>query len=95
MTLRLVVALVLLLVAASCGMASTAALWRMVEEVNPKLPENDKFDPMWWAFPKYLRLFREYRRLYPSGRLVRRFWSLVTAMFASLLGMAFLFGFFR
>jgi hypothetical protein len=95
MTVRLVVALVLLLVVVACGMASTFAAWRIVEEVNPRLPENEKFDPVGWTFPKQLRLFREYRRLYPSGRLVSRFWFLVTAMFTSLLGIAWLVGFFR
>jgi hypothetical protein len=94
MTMRLVAALVLLLAGVGSAIAATSVSWKMVEQVNSRLPDNERFDSVWWAFPKYLRLFRQYRRLYPSGRLVSHFWYLQTAMLVSLVGVAWLVGFF-
>jgi len=43
----------------------------MVDEVNRKLPEDQQFEHLFWYPTKSLRLIREYKRLYPNGRLNR------------------------
>jgi hypothetical protein len=43
-------------------------LWKMVEAINRWRPEGDQVDYFWWALPKSLRVFEEYRTLYPDGK---------------------------
>jgi hypothetical protein len=52
---------------AVCGVASTVKLQRIVADVNSKLPADQQFSPLWWHAAKVLRLFNDYRRLYPDG----------------------------
>jgi hypothetical protein len=65
----------------------------IVEAVNAKLPTADQFGELGWGPIKTLRLHREYRRLYPDGRLVTRCGILSMAMLLSLVAAATLFGF--
>jgi hypothetical protein len=81
MTLRLAFTLVLLLCVGACGLASTINGFAIVEAVNAKLPEREQFDSLWWGPSKTSRLRREYRRLYPEGKLLRRQSVLGGAMF--------------
>ena len=81
MTLRLAFALVPLLCVGALGLASTINGFAIVEAVNAKLPEREQFDPFWWGPSKSFRLRREYRRLYPEGKLLRRQNVLAGAMF--------------
>ena len=85
MTLRLAFTFVLALCGGALGLASTINQFAMVEAVNAKLPEREQFDPFWWGPSKTSRLRREYRRLYPEGKLIRRQSVLATAMFVCLL----------
>jgi hypothetical protein len=52
-----------------CGLLSTFAGYEMMDKVNAKLPKEDQFDPLGWYWSTTRRLHREYKRLYPSGRL--------------------------
>ena len=54
------------------GVSSTVTGMQMVQAVNAKLPVNERFAEFGWYLSKTQRLFREYRRLYPAGTLVRR-----------------------
>jgi 4-hydroxybenzoate polyprenyltransferase len=54
------------------GIAMNAAYWAMVDKVNAKLPKDQQFSHPGWWFGKYQRLHREYRRLFPSGDLLRK-----------------------
>jgi hypothetical protein len=92
MTLRFASAFVLLLCVGAFGLASTINQFAMVEAVNERLPSREQFDPFWWGPAKILKLQREYRRLYPDGRLLRRQGFLVAAMFVCILLTALLFG---
>jgi hypothetical protein len=75
------------IVVLACAILSTVTQNRMVNEVNSQLPTDARFSPFGWYLSKTLRLFGEYRRLYPSGSLIRRFrWLAVGAS----LGMALL-----
>ncbi len=57
---------------AGLGIASALNQWAMVDAVNTQLPEQERFEPLGWWFGKAARLSQEYRRLFPSGPLLRR-----------------------
>lgn len=44
-------------------------LMMMIGEINRKREEGDLVSYFGFTFPKMLRVFAEYRRTYPSGRL--------------------------
>jgi len=85
MTFRLAFTFALLLCVGAFGLASTITGFAIVEAVNAKLPEREQFDPFWWGPSKTSRLRREYRRLYPEGKLLRRQSVLAAAMFVCIL----------
>jgi hypothetical protein len=85
MVIKLATAFVLLLCVGGLGLASTIAQFAMVDAVNEKLPKSEQFDPFWWYPPKTVKLFLAYRRLYPTGRLLRRQVILGTTMLVCLL----------
>jgi hypothetical protein len=92
MTFRLAFTFALALCVGAFGLASTITQFAMVEAVNAKLPEREQFDPFWWGPSKTSRLRREYRRLYPEGKLLRRQNVLGAAMFACILLAALVLG---
>ena len=79
---------------AICGLLSTIASFEMVDQVNRRLAKEDQFGELGWYPAKAMRLHREYKRLYPSGRLSRRVRVLGGLMFFCLLICAWSFGFF-
>ena len=93
MTVRLTVAFVFLLCVSGFGLAASINYIAIVTAVNAKLPTADQFGELGWGPIKTLRLHREYRRLYPDGRLVMRGGILSLAMLLSLVVAATLFGF--
>jgi hypothetical protein len=92
MTLRLAFTFVLVLCVSAFGLASTITQFAIVEAVNAKLPAGEQFDPFWWGPSKTFRLRREYRRLYPEGKLLRRQSVLTAAMFVCILLAALVLG---
>jgi hypothetical protein len=64
-------AIVLLVLAVSCFALSTFILWREIDEINRKLSDEEQISHLWIYTDKSLRIKREYRRLYPNGRLER------------------------
>ena len=50
-----------------CGLAANVGVWKMVAEVNARLPEAGKFSWLWWTWGKYMRLWREHKRLCPES----------------------------
>jgi hypothetical protein len=70
MTVRIILAVSALLGVGAFGLIGTLAHEEMVDKVNEKLPERERFQPLGWYWPKSQRLRREYRRLYPGGRLI-------------------------
>ncbi len=73
---------------------STFASFEMVDKVNDKLPETEKFDHLSWYFSKRLRLNRKYRMFYPDGQLLLRVRILTVLMFVCGLVAAWGIGFF-
>ncbi|MCU1268180.1 MAG: hypothetical protein JWM21_4498 [Acidobacteria bacterium] len=96
MTVRLIALSAFVLGAGGFGIASTVNQWAIIDAVNAKLPSDDQFGYLGWYQAKILRLHREYRRLHPDGRLLKRagvyamlmWFCLVVAM--GLIGFGFL-----
>src|ERR1700731_15134 len=84
MTTRAIVGIIALLCGMACGIIGTFTIFEMVRQVNGKLPAGEQFAPLGWHFSKYQRFQREYKRLYPDGRLLFRLRMLNAIMFASL-----------
>ena len=85
----------LLCLVCSCAILSAFFLWQQIGEINRKLPDNEQIS-YWGMHPaKMARIKREYKRLYPSGRidLLRRL--LQYAAFAFLVLLLIPLGFFR
>jgi hypothetical protein len=55
-----------------CGFAATLTQWRMVDEVNKKLPPEERLYAIGGPWRKRNHARSKYRRLYPNGPLLRR-----------------------
>jgi hypothetical protein len=88
-------AVVLFCLAFSCAILSAFFLWQQIGEINRKLADNEQIS-YWGMHPvKMAKIKREYRRLYPSGKidLVRRIFQY--ASFACLVLLLIPLGFFK
>lgn len=63
-----------------------------VDQVNARLPENERFNLLWWYAGKYQRFERTYNRIFPGSNARRRQYTLMAVgavglllMFISLL----------
>jgi hypothetical protein len=90
---RLAIAFVFLVVIAGAGVWSTVIYFEVVDKVNARLTEADKFELLWWGPFKRARLHREYRRLFPDGDDLKRVYRLAAIMFAAVLGLLITLGF--
>jgi hypothetical protein len=50
MTIHIIIGVVALACGSVCGIVGTFTGLEMMDRVNDKLPENEKFDPLVWAF---------------------------------------------
>lgn len=69
-----------------CGVWSALIQWEIMEKVNSRLPESEQFEPLWWGPFKRARLDKEYRRLFPDGRDLKRIYRLYVIAVAALAG---------
>jgi hypothetical protein len=81
---RIAAGLAFFVISAVCGLWSTIIYWEIMEKVNARLPEAEKFHPLFWGPLKRTRLNEQYRRLFPDGNELKRMHRLVTIMFAAL-----------
>jgi hypothetical protein len=51
---------------------SAVTRYQIVAKVNAKLPKDEQFWPVIWYHAKRRRLRLQYKRLYPSGKLLER-----------------------
>jgi hypothetical protein len=93
MLVRLAVGVIAFACALLCALAASFLVFKMVSEVNKRLPREQQFSPL-GRWSKYQRLNAEYKRLYPDGNLWRRYRILMALMFASGLVSAWVFGIF-
>ncbi len=84
----------LLSTAISCIIGAGFVQFAMIGEINRKLPEKDQISYLFGYSEKYQRIFREYRRLYPNGRLILYFKTLLWMGFGLLAVFAWQFGMF-
>ncbi len=94
MTTRLIAGIAALACVSICGLVATFKNIETVNKVNNELPKGEHFAALGWHWPKYQRLHREYKRLYPGGRLLLKVRVVTALMFACLLICAWAFGFF-
>lgn len=90
----LVAAAFLFLCATSFMILSNFLFYVMIGQINVKLPEEQRIGYFWFDFGKNARVFREYRRLYPSGYLHVFAAFFFAVAIALLLAFAWEFGFF-
>jgi hypothetical protein len=50
------------------GLLANVAIWKTVSEVNAHLPDDQAFSWWWWTLGKYMRLWKEHKRLCPESR---------------------------
>jgi hypothetical protein len=67
----------------------------MIGEINRKVPDSERISYLFGHPAKYLRILREYRRLYPVGHLRLYFHISFFTGVAFLVGSAWFLGFFR
>ena len=67
--------------------------FKMVDQVNAKLPTEQQFSELWWHYFKLRRLLVEYRRLYPLGTLDKRLRFLTGIGLSAVVVMAWQLGF--
>lgn len=72
MSVRQVIGICALAGVAILGLLSSVTSLEMTTKVNAFLPADQQFSEMGWYLPKTIRLHREYRRLFPEGKLVMR-----------------------
>jgi hypothetical protein len=94
MTARFIIGVVALVCGTFLGMSVTFMIHEVVDEVNVNLPREQQFSQWGWYLFKYLRLHREYKRLYPNGRILLRSCIATALMFVCLLVCGWAFGFF-
>ena len=90
---KIAAALMLCLVIGGCGLAANITVIQMVETVNAMLPKEERFEVLWWYWPKTARLYRMYRSLFPESRLLLRLHWLYGTALTSLVAAAALLGF--
>ena len=89
---QVVVLVVFAIVTAACGLAYTFISWRIVDEVNARLPQGQQILWLGWHFSKTRHLIAEYRRLYPSGGRVGQLMTLTGTSLAFVLAVAWVVG---
>jgi hypothetical protein len=94
MTVRLAVGVFAVVSTSACGLLAALTDYEIADKVNEKVPQAGQFGWTDWRRLKSGQFEREYRSLYPSGRLVLRLRLLYVLGLASLLIGAWAFGIF-
>jgi hypothetical protein len=77
MSTRLLIAVIAFCVALSGTIVGNLCLVAMIGEINRKRSGSDLVSYFGFALPKIVAIHREYRMLYPKGRL--HFWTMSAA----------------
>ncbi len=85
---RAIVVVCCAIVAIVCGLMAMQTVNNIVRDVNVTLADEQRFSFYGWYPGKWRLLVREYRRLYPSGRCVRRYAVLAAFMVADVVVVA-------
>lgn len=90
MTSHVIVGILAFVCGLACAITGTLVVFEMVDRVNERLPEDRQFSHLWWYPSKQKQLLIEYERLYPNGRLARKWRVLTVLLFA--FGLVFAWG---
>jgi hypothetical protein len=77
----LALAIILFAAASGCGIAATYQHMTMVWELNDRLPEALRLNPIGWYFGKYIRLSRLQKQFMPESPRPRVIRALAVSMF--------------
>jgi hypothetical protein len=55
-----------------CVLRDLFVFYKVLDEVNARLPDGEKFSPTGWPPGKHWSIVREYRRLYPAAPRLRQ-----------------------
>jgi hypothetical protein len=69
MSTRAIIGIISFCVSLTGAILGNMTLIMMIGEINRKRQEGNLISYFGFAFPKLLRIFREYRNLYPEGKL--------------------------
>jgi hypothetical protein len=69
MSTRVITGIIVLCLSLSVTFLANLFVTMMIGEINRKRQEKDLISYFGFTFPKMLRILREYRRLYPGGKL--------------------------
>jgi hypothetical protein len=92
MSSRVTIGVIALVFVSACGLISALVNQRMVEQVNIKLPSEERIEPLGWYFSNTQRLHREYKKLHPEGHLLVTARLLIALMISGLLICTWCFG---
>jgi hypothetical protein len=92
MTPRIILAIAAFLAALICIVSGNVAMYSMMVRMNRILPATEQIGYLGFNPAKILRIFREYRRLYPQGRLNSLCKGFVAAGFAFMIVFAWALG---
>jgi hypothetical protein len=84
MTPRHIAAAAAICLMSICGLSATLVQQRMIGKINERLVRDQQIEPFWFTWSKNRRILREYRRMYPLGRLATFYMVLVAAAFVLL-----------
>jgi hypothetical protein len=93
-SLRITFGVVFLAAGAICVLLTSLKTLEMVDRVNERLPQEERFEPLGWYLPKQMNLWRAYRTIYPNGTLLSRIHFLTALGFVSMVACACCFLFF-
>jgi len=94
-TTRIIFAIAAFSLATTCMISAGFVMYAMIGKVNRKLPDNDQIGYLGFYWSKMMRIFREYRRLYPDGHLAGLHKTLTAAGFVLVALCAWAIGMFR
>ncbi len=95
MTTRIILAIAALSLSATCMISAGFVMYAMIGKVNRKLPDNAQIGYLGFYWSKIRRIFGEYRRFYPDGRLTTLYKALTATGCVALILCAWVIGIFR
>lgn len=90
--MRLIAGIVSLSIVAAAGVSSSILVTKMIDEINRQKPAHEAVSYVGSTFAKNRRIFREYRRLYPQGKLITYAWTAIAAFAIGLVSAAICIG---
>lgn len=85
MTARYILGAIAYACAVACALVCALLTYSVTDRVNQRMPAKERLGLLWWDFTKHARLRREYRRLYPDGKLLRNRFMFSIAFFLFML----------